>query len=203
MVSKPGTAERIVEAAVQLFSRHGINGTTTQEIARVANINEGTVFRHFPHKVDLFWAAVHSQLDRMEMRRKLQMHLSSDDEPLVVLPLIVEFLVHIVWFQPALLRLLCFSLLELPVQAGPICNERLGPIFQSINTYVERCVRRGTLRPVDPSITTVALAMTVIGYGSMIPLLTGKPLPYGSADEAIAAYSGLWLATLVPEKAAN
>jgi AcrR family transcriptional regulator len=197
--NKPATADRIVEAAVQLFSRHGVNGTTTQEIARAANINEGTLFRYFPRKLDLFWAAVHSQLDRMEMRRKLQVHLASDSEPQVVLPLIVEFLVNIVWYQPALLRLLYFSLLELPAEAEPVCSASLGPMFYSISSYLERCVKRGTLRPVNPSVTSVALAMTVIGHGSLFPLISGKSLPYGSADEAIAAYSGLWLTTLVPQ----
>jgi hypothetical protein len=139
----------------------------------------------------------------MEMRRKLQVHLTSDGEPEFVLPLIVEFLVHIVWYQPAMLRLLCFSLLELPADAEPMCNKTLGPIFQSVDAYLERCVKRGAVRSVNPSVATMALAMTVIGHGTLFPLLTGKSLPYASADEAIAAYSCLWVAMLLPQKDAS
>ncbi len=197
-LKKPATAERIVAAAGQLFSRYGINGTTTQEIARVANINEGTVFRYFPRKVELFWAAVHSQLDGVKMRRKLETDLETDRDPRLVLPLIIEFLVHIVWYQPTLLRLLCFSLLELPAKAQPLCRDGLGPMFESIASYLERCIARGAVRPTDPQMATAALAMTIIGHGALFPLLTGRSLPYASADEAIAAYSALWLTSLLP-----
>ena len=43
-----GTANRIVEAAVQLFSRQGFAASSTHEIARLAGVSEVTVFRHFP-----------------------------------------------------------------------------------------------------------------------------------------------------------
>ena len=49
-----GTANRIVEAAVQLFSRQGFAAGSTHEIARLAGVSEVTVFRHFPRKRDLF-----------------------------------------------------------------------------------------------------------------------------------------------------
>ena len=55
--NRPGksvTEVRIVEAAVQLFSRHGYKGTSTRDISCLAEVNEVTLFRYFPRKTELF-----------------------------------------------------------------------------------------------------------------------------------------------------
>ena len=49
--------EQILEAAREVFFEEGIQGTTA-EIARRAGISEGTIFRRFPTKQDLFLAAM-------------------------------------------------------------------------------------------------------------------------------------------------
>jgi AcrR family transcriptional regulator len=50
-------AGKIVQAAAQLFARQGYHGTSTREIAHLADISENTLFRYFEHKEDLFWTA--------------------------------------------------------------------------------------------------------------------------------------------------
>ena len=52
--------EKIVDAAAQLFARQGYHGTSTREIARLAEVSENTLFRHFDHKEDIFWSALRS-----------------------------------------------------------------------------------------------------------------------------------------------
>ena len=47
------TRERLLDAAAQTFSRDGIRGATTREIARKAGVNEVTLFRHFKSKEQL------------------------------------------------------------------------------------------------------------------------------------------------------
>jgi AcrR family transcriptional regulator len=51
------TRRRILDAAEAVFSRDGLRGGTTREIAREAGVNEVTVFRHFRSR-DLLLAAV-------------------------------------------------------------------------------------------------------------------------------------------------
>ena len=48
-----GTRDRILAAALQLFSDKGVCGASTREIARSADISEVTLFRHFPTKEQL------------------------------------------------------------------------------------------------------------------------------------------------------
>ncbi len=44
------TRQRIIDAAFQLFTDHGIEGTSTRQIATLAGVNEVTLFRHFGTK---------------------------------------------------------------------------------------------------------------------------------------------------------
>ncbi|QPQ36210.1 TetR/AcrR family transcriptional regulator [Lysinibacillus sp. JNUCC-52] len=44
------TAERIIEAAIQLISEKGYTAATTKAIADLAQVNEVTIFRHFGNK---------------------------------------------------------------------------------------------------------------------------------------------------------
>jgi len=48
----------ILEAATQVFARVGFAATDVQEIAAVAGVGKGTVYRYFPSKEELFIATV-------------------------------------------------------------------------------------------------------------------------------------------------
>ena len=55
----------ILEAALQLFSKHGYRGTSIREIAEEAGLSTGNVYHHFPDKealfrtlLDQYWAAI-------------------------------------------------------------------------------------------------------------------------------------------------
>jgi AcrR family transcriptional regulator len=47
------TSNRIIDAATHVFAREGIAGATTREIARLAKVNEVTLFRRFKSKQEL------------------------------------------------------------------------------------------------------------------------------------------------------
>lgn len=55
------TREKIINAAFQLFSTKGYLGTTTKEIAKLANVSEVTVFRHFKTKENIFDAVIQTK----------------------------------------------------------------------------------------------------------------------------------------------
>ncbi|MGL5924805.1 TetR family transcriptional regulator [Chroococcidiopsis sp.] len=52
------TRQRLIDAALQLFSIQGITETTTRQIAELAQVNEVTLFRHFGNKQGLLLAAI-------------------------------------------------------------------------------------------------------------------------------------------------
>lgn len=54
---KAKARDRILTAAAKVFAEHGVKGATTREIAKVAEVNETTLFRNFQTK-ELLLAAV-------------------------------------------------------------------------------------------------------------------------------------------------
>ncbi len=53
---KPGARERLVVAAVDLFSEQRYDATTVEQIAKRAGVTKSTLFRHFPDKRELLSA---------------------------------------------------------------------------------------------------------------------------------------------------
>ena len=53
---EPGARERLVAAAVDLFSEQGYDATTVAQIAERAEVTKSTFFRHFPDKRELLVA---------------------------------------------------------------------------------------------------------------------------------------------------
>lgn len=196
---KPDAQERILDAAVQLFARQGFSGTSTRKIARLADVNEASLFRHFPNKEELFWAALQSRLERVHIGKELQGALSQQARPELVLPLIIELLVKIATYQSDVIRLLDIGLLELRPRAETVYRKEIAPIFQAISNYLDGCAKSGALGGIDPSVTTIALSTTVLAHQCLYGLVTGAGTPYANSEEAVSAYSRFWLNALRPD----
>jgi len=194
--AKSVTEVRIVEAAAQLFARHGFKAATTREIAQLADINEVTLFRYFLHKPDLFCAAVESRLGRIKLGRELQMSLADDEEPAIVVPRIVLFLLHSLAQQPELHRLLHVAAFELP-GADQVIREHLAPIFNAVTTYFQRCADKGLVHKQAASLATLGILGTVTAHYHLYQMISGCKSPFASLEEEAAAHAELWLRALV------
>ena len=192
--SKTVTEVRIVEAAGQLFAQQGFKGTSTKDIARLAKVNEVTLFRYFPNKAKLFWTAAETRLMQVHMGRDLQNKLTADAPMQVVVPLLTKFLLEAVFQPPDLMRLVFVAGVEVP-GANRMVREHLGPHFDRINGYFERCAAKGLIRDVDPSIATLSLAGVVSAHQNFYRLFTGLDLEW-DFEKAVPAYSDFLLGAL-------
>jgi mycofactocin system transcriptional regulator len=79
----------ITAASLELFDRHGYDGTTVDDIARAAGISRRTLFRYFPSKHDIVWGDFAAQVARF----RAALHASPpDEEPMRALRrCVVEF----------------------------------------------------------------------------------------------------------------
>jgi AcrR family transcriptional regulator len=57
---QPGARDRLVVAAVDLFTEHGYDATTVAQIAERAGVTNSTFFRHFPDKREILVAGQES-----------------------------------------------------------------------------------------------------------------------------------------------
>jgi AcrR family transcriptional regulator len=192
------TEVRLVEAAAQCFARSGFKATKTLEIAILADLNEATLFRYFPRKIDMFFAALDSHLSRIKLSRDLQMSLAADEDPAVVVPKIVEFMLHILTTQPQLRHLLHVAGFELP-ETGQMIQDHLAPIFEMLTSYFKRSAEKGNMRNVEPSLTALGLLGAVVAHYQFRELLTKGCCFPPDLKGATAAYSNLWLHALLPD----
>jgi AcrR family transcriptional regulator len=190
--------DKIVQAAAQLFARQGYHGTSTREIARLADVSENTLFRHFDHKEDLFWSALRSRSNGLKLRRDLLDGIAGGEDLEVVLPKIIDLLVDTVIFKPELLRLMAVAFLELHWKTEAFCREYLSPIFSAISRYVEMNIENERVRNLDPTMVTAALVTTVMTHAEIARLIDGDKLAYPGSREAASAYTKFWLDVLTP-----
>ncbi|MBI4651599.1 TetR/AcrR family transcriptional regulator [Candidatus Desantisbacteria bacterium] len=58
---------KIMKAAIKLFNKKGITGTTTKEIAEKAGVAEGALYRHFKGKDELAWYIFTENLNKFSI----------------------------------------------------------------------------------------------------------------------------------------
>ena len=191
---KTVTEVRIVEAAVQLFARKGFRGTSTRDISRLARINQVTLFRHFPRKAELFSAATESRLSQIRMGRELQSKLAADESLNVTVPMLTEFLMVNFFYPPDLLRLISVAVFEVP-GTDRMVREYLGPFFDIIHGYFERCAAKGLIGNVEPSVATLSLAGVVSAHRNFYQLFTGLELGW-DMERSVPAYADFLLSAL-------
>lgn len=190
--------DNIVQAAGKLFARQGYHGTTTREIARLADVSENTIFRHFDNKEEIFWTSLRSYFEGFKFRQDVMKGITQCDSPEVVLPKIIEMFTDTANYRPELLRLIAVAFIELHAKADVFCHEQLSSVFSAINHYWQMNINSGKIRNLDSTILTSALMMTVLTHPGIYNLIDGNKPIYSNSLEAHRAYTRFWLDLIVP-----
>ena len=80
---------RVLDSADQVFARQGEAGST-EDVAALAGVGIGTVFRHFPTKADLLDAVLTRRFDRLTERAAA---LLDADDPIEALEAFLMFMI--------------------------------------------------------------------------------------------------------------
>jgi AcrR family transcriptional regulator len=80
---------RVLDSADQVFARQGEAGST-EEVAALAGVGIGTVFRHFPTKADLLDAVLTRRFDRLTERATVLLDV---DDPIESLQAFLMFMI--------------------------------------------------------------------------------------------------------------
>jgi glutamine---fructose-6-phosphate transaminase (isomerizing) len=108
-VSATNVRERILFAATDLFAQLGFNGASTRDIARLAAVNDATVYRHFSSKKNLFVTVLEAELQKLRVRADLQVEAANAEDLRSALCVIFALLTDALAGRPRLLRVLQFS----------------------------------------------------------------------------------------------
>jgi AcrR family transcriptional regulator len=193
--------EAILAAASQLFAHQGYHGTSTREIARLADVSENTIFRHFERKEDLFWTALRARCSVIKLRKDMADSLADGVALEVALPRIIEFVSDILNYSPELLRLIAVAMLELQWKADLFCDEYLAPAFTAISKYLATVVANGKARNVEPTMVTAAMTTMILVYPWFSRHTSSGETRYPDSRAAQRAYLAFWLDVLAPKPA--
>ena len=166
------TRERILDAALNLFSAKGFYDTKLDEIVAEASISKGSIYFHFPNKERLFIALVDQFADLIERRATAAIEDESEGIKRVQAALAAVLETFAKYRRPAKL------LLVQAVGLGTVFERKRMEVHDRfallIQTYLDEAVADGSIAPVNTHI--VAHAWMGAIYGVVIQwVYTGEP----------------------------
>ena len=175
--------ERILDAAVRVFSDKGYHGTLVDEIALQAETSKGGVYFHFPNKQAIFMALL-DRLARM-LRERIEDSVRRETQPIARAEAALKVVLDTFGGHPRLARLFMIEALG----AGPEFNQRLVEIRASfadlIKGYLDDAVASGAIPPLDTA--TAAAAW----FGAVNEIITQWALTNRSQVSLMRAYPTL------------
>ncbi len=159
--------DRILATATGLFSKYGYNGVSTRYIASGADVNEVAIYRRYPHKRDLYYAVLESELQQIHLRGDLLAGLTEARNGRVALDRTFELIVLTFAQKPDFMRLVQFSVLELNEDLDRLLRKHLGELIEVISSYLKPWVDKGELRCSDPKTLVLTLVTIAFSYHSL------------------------------------
>ena len=180
-LSMPERREQIVVAAMKCFADRGFEGTTTRMLARAAGVSEGLIFRHFPTKKSLYRAIITRRIAEGPAGL-MPAEAAERGDDRAVLSSIASTLVARVGKDPSFMRLLFFSALEGAPLSRMFYQARVRRVRSFLASYLERRMKEGALRVVDPVAAAGAFMGMVANYVQQKHLFRVPVSPLAVAD---------------------
>jgi TetR/AcrR family transcriptional regulator, fatty acid metabolism regulator protein len=166
------TRERILDAALNIFSSKGFHDTRMDEIVHEAHTSKGSIYFHFPNKEKLFTALVDQFADLIERRvtTAIAQEKQGMDRVKVALREVLETFAR--YRRPAKL------LLVQAVGLGSVFEKKRLEVTDRfatlIKSYLDEAVAAGDIAPIDSEV--VAHAWMGAIYNVVIQwVYTGEP----------------------------
>lgn len=165
---EPGTRDpdatraSLLEAGLELFAERGYDGATIERIARRAGVNKAMISYHFGGKAGLHRAILESQFDWL-----LERLAPLRDEtlpPEASLGRYVEIFGELHAKHPHLSRMLLREILAGGSRLEEPMLARVLEVFGTIHAILDRGVREGVFRPVDPLLTHLTVVGSIVFF---------------------------------------
>lgn len=168
------TRERILDAALNIFSSKGYYDTKLDEVADESGTSKGSIYFHFPNKERLFLSLVDQFADLLERRviEAIEPHPAGMGRVRIALETCLQTFGK--YRRPAKILLVQATGLGQPFeQKRNEVNERFARL---IETYLKEAIEIGDIAPVDTEVTAFAWMGAI--YSLVIRwVYTGEPEP--------------------------
>jgi AcrR family transcriptional regulator len=186
------TRERILEAAIELFSKNGFAGTTTKQIARRAKKNEALIFRYFPTKKELYAAIIQRKISRRASVELMAAVEAKEVDDETVLRDIARCLVRVKGEDANFLRLLYFSALEGHELSQLFFDTYVKQLRKLLQQFMQAGMDSGRFRELDSRLASRAFIGMLAHYQVASELFAfEKGLP--DAEKAAEVFVDIFL----------
>jgi AcrR family transcriptional regulator len=145
--AKLATRERVLEAALGVFSEKGFHVATMDEVAERAGVGKGTLYRHFANKDTLFNELVRQRLEELE--RKTKAILDGEDDVLTMITKYVRVYFEFFDRNQQLYRLIVQERLDVGAQVQDLYLKQVMRRIPVLRRKVYEASRQGLLKPLD------------------------------------------------------
>jgi len=191
------TRERIIRAALDLFSERGVMATTVEDITNAADVGKGTFFNYFPSKEDIL--AHLCQLQMGKIKEFIAKSIGSSQSMDRLLYELAVMLVDEFGRSPALLQSILSSLFSSESARQSMAEDFVEDrkVLAELMAARQAC---GELRD-DFSAIDLALQFQRALFGATVlwSLDPQKPLPDHLKEMADILWSGMRARTTIPE----
>lgn len=164
------TAARILDAALELFSRLGFERATLGEIAASAGVSQPALHYHFADKAEL-WREAMLQLRGVIAEEERLMEAAADAPPLAQLRIAMRMFLQISWRHPALGRIVALEGMAGGERLQWLHDNILGPRNQRLVDLARAAIDSGVLRPFPPEMLVVTLQSAGVGVINLTPVM--------------------------------
>lgn len=168
------TREKIMDAALVLFSKKGYIGATTREIAGNAGVAEVTLFRHFSSKERLFEEVINTY-SFLPALKGLLPTLKNMDYTDALTELAGRFLERLSE-RKELIRIMHAEIHIYPVKVKEIYHNFIDELFRTLASYFRELQLKKVLRDFSPEIGAGAFLGMFFSYFNSKELLLRKDM---------------------------
>jgi len=175
--------EKLLQAAIQVFSEKGFRAASTRDIARRAKVNPVTLFRLFGGKAPLHAAVVKHLFATSNLRAELESRLAPPLEGPSLIRAAIETISEAMFQAPASCRIVLYSVLEGDSRVIRTIWRDLEPIYALLAENIDSGIRGRRLRRVDSVAAARLIVAAAIHHYQVYELYRGKKRPgFGARD---------------------
>jgi TetR/AcrR family transcriptional regulator len=176
--------ERILDSALEVFSRHGYSGARIDQIAEAAEMSKPNLLYYFRTKEDLYRAVLTRTLD---MWLKPLSELDPAKNPADALGHYIDQKLTYSRTHPVASRLFAIEIMQGAPHLSQVLSTQLASLIEAKQATIRRWIEEKRLANVDPHHLLFAIWATTQHYAdftAQIQTLTGRDL---SDDEFFAS----------------
>ncbi|SCW94088.1 HTH-type transcriptional regulator RutR [Ancylobacter rudongensis] len=156
----------ILDAALSLFSRNGLHGTTVEQIARTAAVSKTNLFYYFASKEEVYVGVLSRLLDQwLDPLRALEV----ETDPVEGIRAYISRKIRFSRTHPEASRLFCLEVVQGAPLLRPELETALKQLVDAKTEVIAGWIAAGKLAPVDPHHLIFALWATTQHYADFAP----------------------------------